>query len=1540
MSNAENDGYETYNPEYSKKGTKTYSTLSNKNSTITYTVQITNTTGAKYTVSSIEISNTNSNVSCTPNITKGSIIEAGISDFTIEVKYNGTDSLTESIEDVCEIKYEFIPLDTTSPVLVVETISQENKTAKLKITATDEDGGSGLSTDNIYKYCLSTSSEEAKECTWTNYISGEEFEVTAPSNGEYYLLVYSIGDKAGNISDGKESIGEATNKLCLPLFNKITDFEYTGNEQTYIVPTDGYYKIEAWGAQGSDYGGNGSYTTGIIELKKNTVLYVIVGGINGYNGGNGNDPKGGELSSDNTTSGSIKYGGGATDIRLTHGDNILESTSLNSRIMVAGGGGSVTNNDSGAKAGIGGTLYGIEGISHLVVIGVENTGNVKYNGGGATQTSGGSGATGATSGEFGYGGNFGAYTDGHRGSYGGGGYYGGGGSTWHSGSGGGSSFISGYAGVNAIASVNDRTPTNNTLHYSGKYFIDSNMEEDINEGNGKAKITYISKEKPERKNKKLNGIRYIQDCTNGNSINVGSHWVELQAIYQGKNVAKGKTITAVSNVGTSYGTGTITSIVDGDIDSSQYSEFGESRQCITVDLGQAYDLDEITTWRYWIDKRTYYKHTTFVSQDNANWINITQPTIEESNNGDRISAYEEETEVSAYVIVNLLPDSSFELNQYNLSTSTKTNLTEGISVSTDFARNGWKSLMNYHSQQYASFYTGSIMDISAVPNDVYYARDWIYNIDLGQYDDNTKGISYIDLSFYYDSTDHWSPDDGEYKFSDGRLNSWHKVSIRRMAPSVNSKIVLAIGPTNSSNKQQHFYSDSVILLDLTKMFGSGNEPDIQWCNNNIPHIEGTKIIYLPKHSDYYTGIVDSNGGYRVNDGTYDLTMINAKNGDTQVITERRRNGYTLTGYTLTNVLTASTTDLGGASITFDPSTKQALYTQGMESVFITANWQANNYTLTVNPNGGILNGSTANRTYSMQYGETRGIANPTRDGYIFGGWTVSGTESSMNGTVFQMGTANATITAKWKSLKPSYTYTGQSQLIDDGNGNWRIKFITSGTLTFNDLGNGSSGVDIFLVGGGGGGGSTRTQTIRGSFGKHSNSWGTYDGAYINRNDGGGGGGGYTKTMTNISMAASTSYNIVIGAGGAAGSGDNASGSAGGTTQISNITDASVSGGSGGTYETGGNGGSGGGASAYHKQWTVIPCTKNKRACLSVSDEYTNATAGASNGGSSSGTGQGRTTREFGSSTGTLYAGGGGGGAENNTSGSNAAGGSGGGGAGHTAGAANTGGGGGGGSAGGSGIVIIRNHASSGTTGGVSYTYTGDSEFISDGGDNWRIKFLTSGTLTFSSLGTASSGIDLFLVGGGSAEGGGGYTATHKGLSIAKGTSYSIVVGSGGTSSSVNGGTSSGFGKSVNGGQGKDGGSGAGGSGYVNDGATGGTNGGNGGLGGDNWTGGTGQGTTTREFGESSGALYAGGGGGGLGSGCKACLPDSNGKMTVDKTSVGGAGGDSTAGNGEGYKGAASCTNGKTNTGGGAGLGKRGTAQCTGGSGVVIIRNKR
>ena len=196
-----------------------------------------------------------------------------------------------------------------------------------------------------------------------------------------------------------------------------------------------------------------------------------------------------------------------------------------------------------------------------------------------------------------------------------------------------------------------------------------------------------------------------------------------------------------------------------------------------------------------------------------------------------------------------------------------------------------------------------------------------------------------------------------------------------------------------------------------------------------------------------------------------------------------------------------------------------------------------------------------------------------------------------------------------------------------------------------------------------------------------------------------------------------------------------------------------------------------------------------------------------------------------------------------------------------------------------------------------FTYTGSYEVIDDGHGNWRIKFLTSGTLTFTSLANASRGIDVFLVGAGAggvsyvgtivsvAGGGAGYTKTQKNVPVTRGTSYSIVIGSGGANKSYQagnpssvtgnaGGSTSAFGYTASGGGSckaghnyypetynyswSDGGNGGSGGGPHN--KNGGTNGGNGENGGTHHAGGTGQGTTTREFGENDGALYATGGG--------------------------------------------------------------------------------
>lgn len=234
----------------------------------------------------------------------------------------------------------------------------------------------------------------------------------------------------------------------------------------------------------------------------------------------------------------------------------------------------------------------------------------------------------------------------------------------------------------------------------------------------------------------------------------------------------------------------------------------------------------------------------------------------------------------------------------------------------------------------------------------------------------------------------------------------------------------------------------------------------------------------------------------------------------------------------------------------------------------------------------------------------------------------------------------------------------------------------------------------------------------------------------------------------------------------------------------------------------------------------------------------------------------------------------------------------------------------------------------GAFGPPGFTYTGNSAFLDEGDGNFRIKFLTSGILTL----YRKTVVDVFLVGGGAGGrrsnnygggGGGGRTLTQSGLTLLRGVEYPIVVAATQTAEADPGNTSAAFGLSAQGGtqataqNGGAGGSG-GGSGGTESGqrGAGGTNGGNGA----GTTPGAGQGATTREFGETTGDLYAGGGGG--------------------YTKAGGPGG---GGNGYGYSGTSiAAMSAADNTGGGAGGASGGTQYNYGhgGSGIVVIRNHR
>lgn len=278
-----------------------------------------------------------------------------------------------------------------------------------------------------------------------------------------------------------------------------------------------------------------------------------------------------------------------------------------------------------------------------------------------------------------------------------------------------------------------------------------------------------------------------------------------------------------------------------------------------------------------------------------------------------------------------------------------------------------------------------------------------------------------------------------------------------------------------------------------------------------------------------------------------------------------------------------------------------------------------------------------------------------------------------------------------------------------------------------------------------------------------------------------------------------------------------------------------------------------------------------------------------------------------------------------------------------------------------------------------FTYSGQYKVVADTeGSGWRLGFLSSGILVLNS----DIEVDIFLCGGGAGGqscfnkttsptnfygkgsndgglstkrtaydmfagngGGGGYTQTYKKIKLQKDIEYSVVVGAGGSADAAGGESS--FGQYNE---------------YI-------AKGGNGAVattntatvGGSDGT--PGQGSTTREFGEETGELYAGGGGAGAsyyngtisggagGAGGSISATSGGGTHDTSSQTKGGTGATSeTWGIGGAAGGAASCNVSGGGGGGGIGAGGGGSSNGatafgavkggSGAQGIVIIRNAR
>lgn len=230
------------------------------------------------------------------------------------------------------------------------------------------------------------------------------------------------------------------------------EFTFTGSVQSVTIPSKGLYKLEVWGAQGSDTyytSGKGGYSVGYALLNRNAVLYVAVGGKgNAFNGGCVNQTT-------NPYASNIMYGGGgggATHIAKVDGQlSAIGHTSFvtnGNGLIVAGGGG-------------GGSRYyrPSDQLPDRYIAG---------NSGGGLSGGGSRGGTQSGGYAFGQGQNTGV------GGYGGGGLYGGYIEASDNGAGGGSGYIGGVPEIT----------------YKGNTYTPSTTN-GVQGGNGKAKITKI-----------------------------------------------------------------------------------------------------------------------------------------------------------------------------------------------------------------------------------------------------------------------------------------------------------------------------------------------------------------------------------------------------------------------------------------------------------------------------------------------------------------------------------------------------------------------------------------------------------------------------------------------------------------------------------------------------------------------------------------------------------------------------------------------------------------------------------------------------------------------------------------------------------------------------------------------------------------------------------------------------------------------------------------------------------------------------------------
>lgn len=237
---------------------------------------------------------------------------------------------------------------------IVLSVTKPNYTIKF-----DSNGGIGSMEDISCKY------DDAQVLPLNTFTNGDKiflgWNTEQNGTGKYYGDNQEVSNLIGTDNGIVTLYAQWLDDSYLDDAIELDNYTCTESVETFTAPNDGYYLLEAWGAQGGSIpeningskvfaameGGRGGYSYGILHLNEGNEVYVAVGckgktlidsakgtaAAGGYNGG-------GQAISDEKTNyqGS---GGGATHFAINSNLGELKNYASNQNdiLLVAGGGG-------------------------------------------------------------------------------------------------------------------------------------------------------------------------------------------------------------------------------------------------------------------------------------------------------------------------------------------------------------------------------------------------------------------------------------------------------------------------------------------------------------------------------------------------------------------------------------------------------------------------------------------------------------------------------------------------------------------------------------------------------------------------------------------------------------------------------------------------------------------------------------------------------------------------------------------------------------------------------------------------------------------------------------------------------------------------------------------------------------------------------------------------------------------------------------------------------------------------------------------------